>query len=162
MAGADLADATIEDIERMKASGATTTGWLYGKRISKLEYAPEKLAAATFFYENEDTLNTDCLVHAVNYALRHPYFVSREQIVRLMALRLKRTQDEVELRKSEGGVPPSAFVNFCVVGGAALSLELVESFKVEEGQGPNALRSFINAQMIEQNETKELIVVGTA
>ena len=50
MVGADLADATEEKIEEMRDSDITSSGWLYGKRISKLEYAPEKLSFSTFFF----------------------------------------------------------------------------------------------------------------
>jgi hypothetical protein len=31
-----------------------------------------------------------------------------------MALRLKRSPEVSEIKKSEGGVPPSAFVDFCI------------------------------------------------
>jgi hypothetical protein len=95
MAGADLVDATEEDLERMRGNNMTTKGWLYGRKTWRLEYAPEKLADAIFFFENESALNTDCLVHAVNYALRYPFFVSREQVVRLMALRGKKSMEVV-------------------------------------------------------------------
>ncbi len=75
LAGADLANATEEDLEEMKNNDALIKGWLYGRKTWNLEYAPEKLADATFFFENESALNTDCLIHAVNYALRYPFFV---------------------------------------------------------------------------------------
>jgi len=134
LAGADLADATMEEVEAMRSDrDASTTGWLYGRRTHRLEYAPEKVAGATFFFDCDKTLSTDCLVHAVNYALRFPFFVAREQVVRLMALRLKRSLEVAGSKKSEGGVPPSAFIDFCVLDGRSLSLVLVKSFKVEDG-----------------------------
>ena len=87
----------------------TIKGWLYGRKTWRLEYALEKLTEATFFFENESALNTDCLVHAVNYALRYPFFVSREQVVRLMALRGKMSLESVTNKKSLSGVSPTIF-----------------------------------------------------
>jgi hypothetical protein len=101
-------------------------------------------------------------VHAVNYALRCPFFVSREQVIRLLALRLKRSQEVAESKKCEGGVPPSAFVDFCVVENKSLSLMLVRTLKVEDGQGSNTLKAFITEIMLESSEFTELIVVGLA
>ena len=109
MAGADLADAKEEDLENMRTNDMTIKGWLYGRKTWRLEYAPEKLTEATFFFENESALNTDCLVHAVNYALRYPFFVSREQVVRLMALRGKMSLESVTNKKSLSGVSPTIF-----------------------------------------------------
>jgi hypothetical protein len=108
-----------------------TTGWLYGRK--PIEYAPEKLAGAVFFFENEDKLSTDCLVHAVNYALRFPFFVSREQVVRLVALRSKKSTSLATKKKVDAGVPVSAFTDFAVVDGCSLSLSLVKTLKVENG-----------------------------
>jgi hypothetical protein len=54
--------------------------------------------------QNERLFN-DCLVHAVNFALRHPWFTCREQVVRLMYKRMKKGNMSVaELFKREGGV----------------------------------------------------------
>ena len=75
----------------------TIKGWLYGRKTWRLEYAPEKLAEATFFFENESALNTD------------PFFVSREQVVRLMALRGKMSLESVTNKKSLSGVSPTIF-----------------------------------------------------
>ena len=75
--GSNLATATKEEVAEMRAEEtALTTGWLYGRK--PVEYAPEKLSDAVFFFEGGDKLNTDCLVHTVNYALRFPFFVQRE------------------------------------------------------------------------------------
>jgi hypothetical protein len=75
--GSNLAAATKEEVAEMCADEtALTTGWLYGRK--PIGYAPEKLFDAVFFFEGEDKLGTDCLVHAVNYALRFPFFVQRE------------------------------------------------------------------------------------
>jgi hypothetical protein len=72
--GSDLGTATKKEVAEMRTDEAVlTTGWLYGRK--PIEYTPEKLANAVFFFEGEDKLNTDCLVHAVNYALRFPFFV---------------------------------------------------------------------------------------
>jgi hypothetical protein len=75
--GSDFANQSKEEVDEMRANEAClTTGWLYGRK--PLEYAPEKLFGAGVFFEPESQLNTDCLVHAVNYALRFPFFVQRE------------------------------------------------------------------------------------
>lgn len=162
MAGADLAHATEVELKELKMSDKTTSGWLYGRRTWRLEYAPEKLAGATFFFENESTLNTDCLVHAVNYALRFPFFVAREQVVRLMALRSKKNMDIVMGKKAEKGVSPNIFKDFCIQDGKSLSLRLLETFKVEDGQGSNSIKAFITDRMLDTFEHSELIVVGAA
>jgi hypothetical protein len=75
--GSDLGTATKEEVAEMRTDEISlTTGWLYGRK--PIEYAPEKLSDAVFFFEGEKQLNTDCLVHAINYALRFPFFVQRE------------------------------------------------------------------------------------
>jgi hypothetical protein len=84
--GADFSAATKEQVEQAQTDPKATTGWLYGRK--SLEYVPEKLIDAKFFFEYEGELNTDCLIHAVNYALRYPFFVQREQVIRLMQKRL--------------------------------------------------------------------------
>ena len=61
------------------------TGFLY-KRHQVKQYDPAIIASATHFFEPALNVSTnDCLVHAINYALRCPWFVAREQVVALMA-----------------------------------------------------------------------------
>ena len=83
--------------------------WLYSKQYRKMEYKPEVLGTAVWFYESSKLFGNDCLVHAVNYALRHPFFVHQEQVVRLMQKKLKHTLKENQEKKVMGGVAASAF-----------------------------------------------------
>jgi hypothetical protein len=159
--GSDLSTATKEEVAEMRANEtALTTGWLYGRK--PIEYAPEKLVNATFFFEGEDKLTTDCLVHAVNYALRFPFFVQREQVMRLVGLRGKVNSSLASKYKCNAGVPPSSFVDFAVVAGSSLSLHLLETFSVENGQGSNTLKAFVLSKMLDVREFSELVVVGHA
>ena len=62
-------------------------GWLYSKKYRTLEYAPEKLTDVNrkhFFEHCQKVITNDCLVHAVNFALKYPWFVQREQVIRLV------------------------------------------------------------------------------
>jgi hypothetical protein len=159
--GSNFANTTKEEVKELRADEKfLTTGWLYGRK--PIEYAPEKLADATFFFECDDKLSTDCLVHAVNYALRFPFFVLREQVVRLAALRTKLNPSKIAQKKCNAGVPVSAFTNFAVVNGNSLSLSLLETFSVQKFQGSNTLKAFILGKMLDTCEFSELIVVGQA
>ena len=159
--GSNLGELSKREVENMRADVTSlTTGWLYGRK--PIEYAPEKLVDAVFFFEGEIKLNTDCLVHAVNYALRFPFFVQREQVMRLAALRYKRDLGQMAKKKCEAGVPLSAFVNFAVVGRNSLSLCLLETFDVANGQGSNTLKAFVLGKMFDTCEFSELVVVGHA
>ena len=76
-----------------------------------------------------DSLNlnaNDCLVHAVNFALRYPWFTDREQVVRLMQLRCKEKRITVALDKSRLGVSVEAMKRFFLFGSSAYSLRLVQ------------------------------------
>lgn len=146
IAGADFSDATKDELVEMKADDKMVSGWFYGRK--PLEYVPDKLFGPGVFFEPDASLSTDCLVHAVNYALRFPFFVQREQVLRLMALRLKR-KIEVVMSTKESGLPPSAFVDFAVVDGMSLSLDLVVTFdKYARGEGSNTLMKFVKEKML--------------
>ena len=55
-------------------------GFLYSeKKYQVIEYKPEKLFSDShFFSPSNDIYAMDCLIHAVNYALRYPYFTTRD------------------------------------------------------------------------------------
>ena len=56
--GSNLATATKEEVAEMRTEETTlTVGWLYGRK--PVEYAPEKLSNAVFFFEGEDKLSTE-------------------------------------------------------------------------------------------------------
>lgn len=101
-----------------------TTGWLYGRKTRVLCYNPKLITGniSDYFHVENRKETNDCLVHAVNYALRCAFFVHREQVVRLMQKKLKITLEEARAKKVLGGVPIKAFSNFAVVNGEALSL----------------------------------------
>jgi len=79
-----------------------------------------------------------------------------------MALRSKKNMDIVMGKKAERGVSPSIFKDFCIQDGKSLSLRLLETFKVEDGQGSNYIKAFITGMMLETCKHSELIVVGAA
>ena len=82
-------------------------------------------------------------------------------MTRLVALRTKVNPSLVAKKKCDAGVPVSAFVKFAVVDGHSLSLSLEKTLKIENGQGSNTLRAFIDEKMMTaEAEFKELIVVG--
>jgi hypothetical protein len=101
-----------------------TTGWLYGRRTRVLRYNPKLITGniGDYFHVENKAETNDCLVHAVNYALRCAFFVQREQVVRLMMKKLKITLEEAKAKKILGGVPAKVFTNFAVVNGETLSL----------------------------------------
>ena len=57
----------------------------------------------------------DCLIHSVNFALRCPWFVAREQVVKLMASNSKKSLEKVQNQKVRGGPTPQQFRNFAIV-----------------------------------------------
>jgi len=128
--GADNTNMTLEDLQASKAdSEKFVKGLLYGKKFSKELYAPNHLLdRSTIFHFNQESTTNDCMVHAVNYALRYPWFVSREQVIRLMAARLKVSKENAAKKKIDGGVAANSFRDFCVINNEALSLELVKEF----------------------------------
>ena len=95
-----------------------------------LKYDPEMLSEEPrhFFINSNDRCTNDCLVHAVNFALRCKWFVAREQVVRLIQARAKMTKEKAEAQKVKGGVSPANFKNFAIVDGKSLSLKHVKSF----------------------------------
>ena len=74
----------------------------------------------------------DCLVHAVNFALRYPWLTDREQVLRLMQRRCHKTLQKVSRDKKMFGVPIEAFQEFFLFGSSAYSLR-----KIHEIHFPN-------------------------
>jgi hypothetical protein len=153
-------------MEKLQLQGAKvfTQGFLYSAWRSQ-KFAPEQcFNLDTFFHEQESDngkfLN-DCLTHAVNFALRFPYFVSREQVQRLMQLRLKYSVETSSNLKMCGGVPITVFTDFFLKDGYAYSLSLLDEFDCEKGEGGKKLQMKVFKHMILQEDRKdELICLG--
>jgi len=88
LVGADNSDRTKAEIEEAKRDlKPFISGSLYWTYIAfALEYIPAKLLVSgrRFFMQPPERCTNDCLVHALNYALGCPWFVEREQVVRLI------------------------------------------------------------------------------
>jgi hypothetical protein len=80
----------------------------------------------------------------MNFALKCPWFVCREQIMRLITLRRKCSIDTAKKFKLEAGVPLTVMRDIAVVDGKSLSLRKVVTFKLADCQGTNTLMSFVN------------------
>jgi hypothetical protein len=66
-----------------------------------------------------------------------------------MARKLHYKVEKVEQMKVDGGVPTTAFTNFALLDGNAVSLRVLQVFKIEDGQGSNTLRKFVEKNMLE-------------
>lgn len=91
MVGADRSEMTVQERDLLAESPRMITGRLYGRRYYRhlegdaTQIVDQKFFTDTFFaYPDIDENTNDCLVHAVNYALRYPLFTDREQLVRLI------------------------------------------------------------------------------
>ncbi len=84
------------DLEELKKEEAEkfVSGYYYTKGNHHQVFKPEQVRAdRTFLHFKvplQERLFNDCLVHAVNFALRHPCFTCREQVVRLMFKRMRK------------------------------------------------------------------------
>ncbi len=92
MVGAKRRAGTKEEIERLPVNEKATKGHIYSYR-----YFNDKLCngadvknhsffdtVSYFEWTKEFNIElNDCLIHAVNFALRFPWFTHREQVVRL-------------------------------------------------------------------------------
>ena len=97
-------------------------GFLYRRHRVK-QYKPELIQTSGIFFELTLSHSTnDCLVHSINYALRCPWFVAREQVVALMARNSHRSIQYAQQEKVAGGPSISHFKDFAIVDGKALSL----------------------------------------
>ena len=97
----------------------------------------------------------------MNFALRCPFFIQREQVIRLIQARGKITKSEAETQKKVGGVSACNFKNFAVVDGKVLSLKHVGNFEQDFPQdAANAMMDFVNSKMLGPfSQYNELIVV---
>jgi hypothetical protein len=77
----------LEELKHEEAD-KFVTGYYYSKGYHNQVFRPEQVGTNRSFLHfsvpHNERLFNDCLVHAVNFALRHPWFACREQVVRLM------------------------------------------------------------------------------
>jgi hypothetical protein len=96
LVGADYKTSKEEELEELKEQEAASfsTGFYYSKGYHHQVFQPEKQPKDRSFLHYcllpKERLFNDCLVHAVNFALRYPWFTCREQVVRLMCKRMKK------------------------------------------------------------------------
>ena len=116
-----------------------------------------------FTYESVDALANDCLIHAINFALRFPHFTSREQVIRLAMKRLKKTKEEAQVMKAETGVSVDAFKDFFLFGRTVYSLAnitRVHTFK-EEGSPVKTLKGLLQKHLGSgEDQHRQLVVIG--
>jgi hypothetical protein len=107
LVGANNRDNTAEELEAIKMNHEPfIKGYLYKeKKLQELIYDPSMLINPDryFFSYVKETCTNDCLVHSINYALQCPWFINREQVVKLMGYSLRRSLDEMRAKKVEGG-----------------------------------------------------------
>jgi hypothetical protein len=170
IAGCNTRSLTEEEREVVQQNrDAFTTGDLYkSRKAPKLEYNPDMLRDANWFAMYEPSLTNDCLVHAVNFALKCPFFVKREQVIRLMVRNLKRTEEQANNTKVLKGVPAEAFKNILVYEGEAWSLEKLTEFSTIVSststsiQGVGAVKEYILEGLLSHQLYREIILVGVA
>ena len=79
-----------------------------------------------FFYNwHSDGYTMDCIIHAFNFLVGHPYFQCREQVTRLINLRMHSTVEAQRDIRVLQGVQARAFTDVGVFQGKAYSLSLV-------------------------------------
>ena len=123
-----MASMTEADLELLmeKDNKPYTVGWLYNHSDFKViqEDASILTLPGTFLvgcFDDEISTN-DCVIHALNYALSHPWFTRREQVVRQIHKRLKGTFEDAIKQKVRGGVTGKQLTQFALVGNEAWSL----------------------------------------
>ena len=185
LVGSNNNNKTAEEIkEEQKDLKKFSTGFFYGKKYHKIEYVPDKLSDSAFFFEHaqdDNFITNDCLVHAVNFALRFPWFTCREQIERLINTKSKKGQATSIERKAKGGVSVNIFKDFVVKeNNLAISVDpnpvftmtMPKQFNIEsimaqmKNEDPYSkqyeeLINFITDAMINKGNHRELILVGT-
>ena len=119
-------EADLEELKREEAD-KFISGFYYTKGFHYQRFEPEKVEIDQSFLHysvpHSERLFNDCLVHAVNFALRHPWFTCREQVVRLMCKRMKKGDISVAQQfKRDGGVRINHMQNFLLCGNISDSL----------------------------------------
>jgi hypothetical protein len=118
-----------------------TQGFLY-RGYREQSFNPDRCYDLNEYFFEQPTpmgkLLNDCLVHSINYALRFPYFVDREQVGRLVMLKQNMTQEKMAADKKRGGVTMSAFKDFFLKDGKSFSAKLFAHFEIQNKEKPGA------------------------
>ena len=67
----------------------------------------------------------DCIVHAINFCLRIPWFVDREQAYRLIKRNYHKHESQIAATKAQAGYKVEDFDDFAVSGDESLYLEFL-------------------------------------
>lgn len=94
-----------------------------------MQYSPElaldrKTMMVVHPVRTSETFTNDCLVIALNFLLRYPYFTHQKQVLRLSAQNLKLSKDTVQDIKVKQGVKIATFLEeFLIKDGVAYKLK---------------------------------------
>jgi hypothetical protein len=129
LVGADHKTSKKVDLEEIKQDEASKfiSGYYYSKGFHYQSYKPELVKTDKSFLHYclpvSERLYNDCLIHSVNFALRHPWFTCREQVVRLMHKRMKKGDiDQTRAFKTESGVRINHLKEFFLDGSVSYSI----------------------------------------
>jgi hypothetical protein len=103
----------------------------------------------------------DCLGHGVNFVVRGPLFVMREQLQKLADLRSKKGFKEVAEHKISGGYHLSIFRDFFVKDGLSYSINHGVTFSAMKQQNWRHLLEFLQHTMIASATYDQLLFTGT-
>ena len=171
--GADNQSKTREQIEELKSDKAivkATTGHYYNKAYRNYVGKGEDVKKCKAYLSTEHEFpwigcsknSNDCLVHAVNFALRLPWFTCREQFVELMRKRCHETYETMVKDKSYYGVPIAAMQKFFLFHNCAYSLKLLKTI-VRGDSHIKHLREFLQKNLgPNMVQYKEFVIVGQA
>ena len=80
-----------------------------------------------YFFPQEISMNlNDCIIHAINFCLRFPWFVRREQVQKLAEANEKKSAARIKKFKALAGYMAEDFTNFAVHDDRALSLKEIK------------------------------------
>jgi hypothetical protein len=170
LVGADRKTVKETELEELKEEEASQfiSGYYYSKGFHYQTYKPELvLTDRTFLHyclPVTERLYNDCLIHSVNFAMRHPWFTCREQVVRLMHKRMKKGDMSLAQEfKTESGVRINHMKDFFLDGSVSYSLEQVASYSREEGGVVQGFEAFLNQRLRGPGaDMNEVIAVGMA
>ena len=104
----------------------------------------------------EATMKNDCLTFNINQLLRHHFFVTREQVMRLWKHTSQKGDKELNRRKVNQGVSDTAFRDFFVKNGEVFSV--VREVQYEGDKVYESLQKFVTENVIPPNKLREIVV----
>ena len=112
-----------------------TSGWLYTHKTLQMinsnsasHFSPRDENQYFFPKDISVSLN-DCIVHAINFCLRFPWFTQREQAYRLIKENNHRTEAQIAATKVQLGYKVEDFDDFAVHGDKSFSLTMLSDLK---------------------------------